>query len=381
MNRRIFLFSVSGTGLALAAGASAFALTRTPNGALAPWIEAGLAADDPRIFVVRHAVLAPNPHNRQPWIVEMTGSDDMTLWCDLDRRLPMTDPFDRQIVIGLGCFLELAAVAATAVGRKLEIEPFPEGEPAPRLDRRPIARMRLIRADGLADPLFAHVMDRRSTKRPYDMARSVPVAARERLVAISTPGLSVAVVTAEAEVARLRTLAWRAWEIEATTKRTHMESVELMRIGRAEIEANPDGISLSGPLLEGLALAGQLSRVKLADPNSTVTKTGFDMYRTMIAATPACLLISATEDTRRAELAAGRAYLRANLLATSLGLSVHPISQALQEFPEMAETRAAMEHACGVAGPARLHMLARLGYGPAVPRTPRWAAATRIRTL
>ncbi|MBN8945282.1 MAG: hypothetical protein J0H01_37615 [Rhizobiales bacterium] len=46
----------------------------------------------------------------------------------------------------------------------------------------------------------------------------------------------------------------------------------------------------------------------------------------------------------------------------------------------MAGTRAKIEAAIDIEAPRRLHMLARLGYGPVAPETPRWAAATRIRT-
>jgi hypothetical protein len=38
---------------------------------------------------------------------------------------------------------------------------------------------------------------------------------------------------------------------------------------------------------------------------------------------------------RSAEVMAGRAYMRLQLKATELGLQVHPMSQAPQEFPEM----------------------------------------------
>src|SRR5947209_3454491 len=143
MNRRSFLLAAAGSGIVAAAGVSAFALTRTPASTVRPWEDAGLLRGDPRLFVVEHALLAPNPHNRQPWIVELRGTDAMTLWCDPDRRLPETDPFDRQIVIGLGAFIELASIAASALGARLDVAPFPEGEPSPRLDRRPIAHLRL----------------------------------------------------------------------------------------------------------------------------------------------------------------------------------------------------------------------------------------------
>jgi hypothetical protein len=100
----------------------------------------------------------------------------------------------------------------------------------------------------------------------------------------------------------------------------------------------------------------------------------------MLAATPAYLTVTSVDDTRSNQLAAGRTYVRANLTAGVLGLSLHPISQPLQEFPEMAAMRAEVEGTLQVKAPERLHMLARLGYGPAVPPTPRWAASTRIRT-
>ncbi|WP_439573676.1 Acg family FMN-binding oxidoreductase [Phreatobacter sp.] len=381
MNRRIFLVSAGSAGLAVASGATAFALTRTPTRALLPWSEAGASRSDPRRFVVEHAVLAPNPHNRQPWIVELTGPETMTLFCDPERRLPHTDPFDRQIVIGLGCFVEIASLAATAIGYRLEVTPFPDGEPQPRLDQRPVAHLRLVRQAATApDPLFAVIRNRRSTKRPFDMARPVPSAALASLTAQSGPLAAVSTVTDSARVAPVRDLTWQAWGIEAQTKRTHMESVELMRIGRCEIEANPDGISLGGPMLEGLALVGQLSREQLADTGSAAFRQGADMYRAMLAATPAYLTVLSPDRSRAAELDAGRVYVRANLEATRLGLSMHPVSQALQEFEEMAETRRQLDDVLGAPPSGRLHMLARLGYGPAVGETPRWAAATRIRT-
>lgn len=380
MNRRVFLVSAGTSGLAAIAGMSAFSLTRTPTAALAPWAEAGTDRGDPRRFVVEHAVLAPNPHNRQPWIIELTGPLTMTLWCDLDRRLPHTDPLDRQIVIGLGCFAEVASLAAGAIGYRLDVAPFPEGEPAPRLDRRPVAHLTLVRDEAArADPLFRQIKLRRSTKRPFDMAKPVPASVPAQLQALSGPLAAVSALTDPDTVARVRALTWEAWDTEAKTARTHQESVDLMRIGRREIEADPDGIPLGGPFLEGLSLIGQLSRSQLADPASSAYRLGADMYREMLAATPAYCTVVAPDESRAGQFAAGRAHLRINLAAAAAGLSLHPVSQALQEFPEMADVKARLEAVLGIAAPNRLHMLARLGYGPAVPQTPRWAASTRIR--
>jgi hypothetical protein len=322
-------------------------------------------------------VLAPNPHNRQPWIVELPDAapDLVVLRCDLDRRLPMTDPFDRQITIGLGAFAELFRMAAAAQGFATTVTPFPEGEPRPRLDDRPVALLRLA-PGGTPDPLFAHAATRRSVKRPYDMARPVPPAALAALATAVAAPRRFGGTTAPGQVATLRGLAWRAWLTEATTEAAHLESVRLMRMGRDAVAAQPDGISLYGPGLDEGVAAGQITPAAMLPG-----RPGYDMmmarYAPMLEATPAFVWTSSPGDSWAEALASGRDWLRINLAATGLGLSVHPVSQALQEFPEMAEHYAEAQAMLGQGG--LVQMLGRLGYGPAVPPTPRWPAATRIR--
>ena len=87
MNRRNFL-KIAGGGVVLAAGgAGLFAATRTPHDALAPWGLIG-SYDDPRKNALSYAILAPNPHNRQPWIISLDGDDGLTLFFDTDKQLP-----------------------------------------------------------------------------------------------------------------------------------------------------------------------------------------------------------------------------------------------------------------------------------------------------
>jgi hypothetical protein len=71
-----------------------------------------------------------------------------------DRLLPHTDPFNRQIVIGLGCFLEVLRMAALQDGLAVEVELFPEGEDPAGLDGRPVAICRFVPTEA-PDPLFA----------------------------------------------------------------------------------------------------------------------------------------------------------------------------------------------------------------------------------
>lgn len=117
------------------------------------------------------------------------------------------------------------------------------------------------------------------------------------------------------DLVRLRELIWQAWLIEANTPRTHKESVELMRIGSAEVIANPDGISLGASMFDKLKAAGQLTREALLDPNSLGNRTGLQRYEAMMKATPAVLWLASADNSRRAELESGRAYTRVALTA------------------------------------------------------------------
>ena len=315
--RRTLALLGGGTVLAASAGAVGFLSTRTPVRALAPWTAAG-SYDDPRKQALSYALLAPNPHNRQPWLVDLRGTDGVRILRDPAKRLPHTDPFDRQITIGMGCFVELMVMAAAADGHGVALDLFPEGPDGP------VADAVFAPGPGAPDPLFAAVLDRRSCKEPFE--DRVPSEA-----ALAAIARYAEIVAEPARVAALRDLTWDAWLVEARTPRTQLESVDLMRIGRSEIEANPDGIDLGGPFLETMSLVGLLSREGQADPDSFETSETHRIYEEMLRATPAYPALVTPGDAPEDRIAAGRSWVRANLAATMAGLAFHPVSQALQE--------------------------------------------------
>jgi Nitroreductase family len=379
-SRRMVLQAAGGAGLALIGTGGVFAVTRTPEKALQPWRAVDAAATgDIRLDAVRYAILAPNPHNRQPWQIRLSGNDIATLTCDLDRRLAETDPGDRQTTIGFGCFIEIARIAAAERGVRMELTEFPDGEPTERLDRRPIAVLRFVSdPTTVKDILFPFIPQRRSNRAPFDLSRPVAPEVLAELAGQPTFGAQI-VTSAEPDVvASLRQLTWSAFAIEAATQRTWRESVNLTRIGKSEIEAQPDGIAVGGPFLDALALTGLLSREQMARTDSIAYKSGLDLIKSAMAATPAYGWVITDGNTRRDQLAAGRAYVRMNLAATRAGLGFHPNSQALQEFPEMADKLRDVHELLGVRSVRRLQMLVRLGYGAPAPASPRWPLPTHL---
>lgn len=381
MKRRQFM-RIAGSSLVMAtAGAGLYAATRTPSKALAPWHALPSRFHDPRMRALSHAILAPNPHNRQPWLIELKRDDEVMLYCDLERLLQATDPFGRQIVIGLGCFLELLRMAAAEDGYHAELTPFPDGEPEMMLDSRPVARVRFSRSGQISpDALFRHVLARRTNKKPFDTARPIESSVLSALRSSISEPVHVNTSNDHGVIDELRDLTWRAHMVELMAPEKYQESIDLMRLGKAEIEANPDGIGIGGPTLDPMIAVGMLSREKLADPGSNAFRYGRDMFRDIMFSAMAYVWVVTDGNSRADQLRAGQAWVRINLAATAVGLGVHPMSQALQEYSEMSKLYHELHDKLGVEGSSRIQMLGRLGYGPVSLPSPRWPLETRLRT-
>ena len=392
MQRRQFI-QLAGGGVVLAAGGnfltdlgtasaqSASGLEGNPFPAVAvqPWIDAASHADVRR-FALAHALLAPNAHNRQPWLADLRERDVITLRVDPTRVLPETDPFNRQIVISVGAFLELLLIALAEKGVAADVKLFPEGEYGQTIgpaEARPMARVVLkpaLNPGAARDPLFAQITRRHTNKKPFDLARPIAAATTAALAqSLREPSVRFAVALDSAELAVLRTLATEALRIELATARTSLESVKLLRIGAKQIAEHRDGISMTALPMRLLDTLGMVSRTEAPKPGTY----GFDSTLERFSLQPQTAMgfvwLSTSGNTRSQQVAAGRAYVRLQLEATRLGLGMHPLSQALQEFPEMAKLYAELHRRLAKPGET-VQMFCRIGYAPAsekIPATPR----------
>jgi hypothetical protein len=299
----------------------------------------------------------------QPWKADLRTQGEISISLDEQRLLPETDPFGRQILMGLGAFLELLSMAAASTGHRAQINLFPDGVPGEYLDGRRMARI-VFEVDGAArpDPLFEHVLDRRTDRRAYDV--NLPVVDGE-IAALSNAASAYSVrfgVEAGDRLDAIKAIAKAAWFNELTTEGPMMESVRVLRVGTAEIDARRDGISITNPFVVTMAKLGLFDRTSMPAADSQAIKMQVADFDIITEATPAYLWIITDGNSRQQQVEAGSAYVRVNLAGTALGLSMHPNQQALQEYPEVAEQHAAIHELLGASSPGQtVQMLARLG--------------------
>jgi hypothetical protein len=376
LDRRAFL-RLAGGGVVLSATASLGACTSDlPPEAIAAWGGPPTSETEPRRWALSYALLAPHSHNLQSWLADLREPGVITLSVDRKRLLPQTDPFSRQILMSQGTFLELLVMACAEQGLRADVQLFPQGEFGPReIDDRPVARVQLLPDPAVRrDPLFAQVLRRRTNRLAYDPAR--PPAAQTIagiVAAAASPALRCGVTgPGDASIARQRAIANEAWAIELRTPRTLMESYRWLRVGPSEIARERDGLSMNDPFIRAVTAVGLFDRTKAPAPGDANIEKQVRDFEARIASTPAFFWMVSTGNDRRTQVAAGRAYVRAQLAATAAGLSMHPLQQALQEYPEQAATYAAIHDLLGAKRPDEtVQMWARLGVAPEVQPAPR----------
>ncbi|MEU4770367.1 nitroreductase family protein [Actinosynnema sp. NPDC023794] len=308
----------------------------------------GLAVDEVT-DVLNAAALAPSVHNTQPWRFRL-ARDRIELHADPTRRLPATDPEDRELRLSCGAALFNLRLALRDHGIRPLVTLMPGAE-AP-------GALATVRRGGHGDldeetrQLIKAIPARRSNRKPFRDV-PVPVEHRHALVRAAERERSwLHVVTDRDERARLQGLVAKAQRIQAGTQEVRAELTDWTG------ERAGDGIPSKSA---GVRPARQ-DEWALRDFQAAERTPGKDYE-----SDPLVVVLCSFYNGPLAELQAGQALQRVLLTAATLGLSASFMSQAIEVRPVRDELRRAL------GGSLEPQTILRIGFGSPVPSSPRRA--------
>ena len=119
----------------------------------------GLEKDEMEILYL--ASLAPSGHNTQPWTVRILEPKHWVIGSDKKRWLPAVDPENRELLLGIGAFIENLVIAAGTFGYEVDIQIIPKNPLDPD-----IADLRLKKGKTVDFPL-EKIRKRRTVRSGY----------------------------------------------------------------------------------------------------------------------------------------------------------------------------------------------------------------------
>jgi len=294
-----------------------------------PWNEwRGHAGEGPR-QTLRAAILAANPHDTQPWLFQPAG-DSITVLADRSRHLGSFDPFRREMHLGVGCAIENLMRAASVYGYTLNVI-VNGGKLTPSPGNAAVKAAHFYLDAGVAsrDALFEAIPNRHTNRGAYS-ERAVNVKNLYSLAdLVSDNEVRVAFLTDAHARSDLAAAIVEATERIIADPEMSADSARWFRTGRREVDQHRDGIGVDTAGLSPFMAAA--AKIMPDQDAPTADRYWRDMTRDVQTKAPALgiLLVRDRLDMGSA-IAAGRAWQRLHLAATTMGLAAQPLNQPVE---------------------------------------------------
>lgn len=337
---------------------------------LSSWHEHGFK--DIKYLALSYAILAPSAHNLQSWKVKFIGENELLLYCNDTRLLPETDPLNRQIMLSQGTFLEFYKIAAQNFGYRCEITLLPNGK-LDNLQTDPIAKISLYKDNEIKkDPLFNEILNRSTNRNVYKNSDITQEQINTLTSSLDDKTMQIGFTTTQniEQITKEKYIAKKAWEIEFLTPSKALETYKYLRIGSSEINKYRDGICIDNPVVNFMSATGILNRKVAPKKDDFITKDQLSKFDEKIDSTNSFVYLITSDNSRQAQIKAGMTYARMQLMATKLGLVMHPLSQALQEYKEQDEMYKDI-HKMLAKNSETIQMWCRIGTADGVKKSPR----------
>jgi nitroreductase len=298
-------------------------------------------------FLLRYAILAPSSHNTQPWQFAIQDTT-ISIFADLSRWLQVADADKRELHISIGCAIENLLIAADHFGYRGKITYLPNPD---QPDLKAIVDLSSDEPPKAVydSVLFAAIPTRHTNHKVYQ-DQSIPTDTLQRLEACCTEqDISLFLTDDMATKERVEAL------ITEGDARQFADSAYREELGYWIGQ----GV-FGAPWL--LAKMGQLA-VTYINMGKNIAKQDVKV----LLSAPVLGVVATQTDHEEIPMRVGQVFERVSLMATALGLQIHPMSQPL-ELPDLRQQVASL---LPTAGLIPQHTF-RLGYAEPEPsHTPR----------
>lgn len=310
--------------------------------------------NDPKLDLIRYAVLAPSSHNSQPWKFGIEGNT-IRIYPDFNRRLPIVDPKDRELYISIGCALENLVISAKSLGYQSEVEYFPADE------KKECIRIRLSNLKRtVEDPLFLAIPKRQSTRNEYN-GKAVPTSDLPNSNSKHSK-IKNELITDKDRIESITEWIREGDRIQIADDSFVMELKNWIRFNEKEALQKGDGLltlcsggpsipTWIGNIVFSLVLSGDTQ----GDTDARLTRSSSGI-----------VIFTSEEDDRNDWIETGRAYERWTLSATSRNIKSAFMNQPI-EVPKL---RDQLRSRLNI-GKNFPQLVARYGYSAPMPYSPR----------
>ncbi|SFG55297.1 hypothetical protein SAMN05660649_01963 [Desulfotomaculum arcticum] len=325
---------------------------------------------DPRMRLVAHGLLAANGHNMQPWKIRLDKNDNKVfyLYADSDRLTKEVDPYARQMMVTQGTFLEYIIIAGAELGYKTTVELFPEGnyneqKLSESMKTNPVAKVTFEETEPKSSSLYDYMFWPDTNRAAYQSTMLTSEQIKQLATTNADINMSIKIFQDQENVDKLGSYAIKSAAIEAGVNRVMRESQTIFRANEYQKNKYRYGFSVEGQGTSGFMRHLAQGLVTLF-PAMNSGKAASDLFiqstRTSVDNTPVYTMIITDDNSRSSQVKSGMLYSRLLLTAHSLGLVMQPLSQVLEEYPEMKEPYSSIHRDYASTG-GTIQMLVRLG--------------------
>jgi hypothetical protein len=271
------------------------------------------SSEEKLIFLLNYAILAPSNYNSQPWLFNVSEGEIQVL-ADKSAWLKVADADRREQYISLGCALENLIIAAEHFGYNCSVSYFPG--PSDLVATVSLTANSTFPSDSNSR-LFYAMTSRQTNRNPYE-PKTISKADLETIKNLCIdPDVGV-FITNDSAVKR----SFQEFVVEA-------DGILYSNVNYKSELGRWLGLGVMGPT--GLQAKMDQMAVVFLDVGPEQTKKD----SMLINSTPYLGFIGTANNDSVSSVKAGRTLERFWLGATALGISLHPMSQAL----EVAETK------------------------------------------